>query len=439
MLNMYEIIRKKRDGQVLSEPEIYFVIEQYTTGNIPDYQMSALLMAMFLRGMNDDESHIYTDAMLHSGKVIDLADVPGVKVDKHSTGGVGDKVSIILAPIVAAAGVPVPMISGRGLGHTGGTLDKLESIPGFRVNLSIPEFKEILARVGACLIGQTDELVPADKKIYALRDVTATIESIPLICGSIMSKKIAEGIDALVLDIKTGNGAFMKAYDDAKELARQLIKTGERFGKKTVAYLTNMNQPLGHAVGNWLEMRECLDALQGHGPEDLMEVTLTLAGAMIHLGKMADSFEQGRSLAEELLASGAAWEKFLEIVRAQNGDPHYLFHPDKYPQARYSAEVKASRAGYLKEVNALEVGLTAVLLGAGRQKSDDRIDPKAGIMVHKKAPQKVHSGETLMTIYTDDEAVLEEARKRLEKAVTYSDQPPEAEPLIFEFLDVTRI
>ncbi len=439
MLSMYEIIRKKRDGQKLSDEEIRFFIQGYVKDEIPDYQMAALLMAMFLRGLDADESNSYTEAMLHSGKVIDLSDIPGIKVDKHSTGGVGDKVSIILAPIVAAAGVPVPMISGRGLGHTGGTLDKLESIPNFRVNMTIPEFKERLQTVGACLIGQTAEIVPADKKIYALRDVTATVESIPLICGSIMSKKIAEGIDALVLDIKTGSGAFMKEYAQSKELARQLIQIGERFGKKTVAYITNMEQPLGRAVGNWLEIKECLQTMQGEGPEDLLEVTLTLAGAMIYLGGKTASFEDGYGLAKQILDSGAAMEKFLEIVVAHNGDPHFLFHPDQYPQSRFSVEVKAEQDGYLRKIDAFQVGLTGVLLGAGRSKAEDDIDPKAGIMVHKKAPQRVARGEVIMTFYTDREDVLAEAEKRLQQAIEYTQNQPPAPKMILEYLDKDRL
>ncbi len=435
MLSMYEIIKKKRDGQALSATEIEFVVQGYTKGNIPDYQMAALLMAMFIRGMNDQESHVYTDALLHSGEVLDLSDVPGIKVDKHSTGGVGDKVSIVLAPIVAAAGVPVPMISGRGLGHTGGTLDKLESIPQFRVNLEIDEFRQILKKVGVCLIGQTETIVPADKKIYALRDVTATIESIPLITGSIMSKKIAEGINALVLDIKTGSGAFMREYDQAKELAKQLILTGERFGIKTVAYLTNMDQPLGKAVGNWLEIMECMDVLNGGGPQDLIEITLTLAGAMIFLGQKAASIEEGKNKAQEVLRSGAAREKFLEIVKAQNGDPFFLLQPESYPQPKYRQEVPATETGFVKRIDALEVGLTAVLLGAGRQKAEDQIDPKAGIVIHKKAGAAVKVGEPVMTIFTDQQNVLQPAVERLQQAVTYTASKPELEPLIFEFLD----
>lgn len=435
MLNMYEIIKKKRDAQALTAEEIEFAVNGYTTGRVPDYQMSALLMAMFIRGLNEEESHVYTEALLNSGERIDLSAIPGIKVDKHSTGGVGDKVSIVLAPLVAAAGVPVPMISGRGLGHTGGTLDKLESIPQFRVNLEIDEFKIIIKKVGACLIGQTQTIVPADKKIYALRDVTATIESIPLITGSIMSKKIAEGINALVLDIKTGSGAFMREYDRARELARQLIQTGERFGIKTVAYLTNMDQPLGQTVGNWLEVMECMDVLNGAGPQDLIDITVTLAGAMIFLGKKAETIEQGKQLARELLQSGAAREKFIEIVKAQNGDPYFLLQPDSYPQAKYQAKVLAEKDGYIQRIDALETGLSAVMLGAGRQKAEDQIDPKAGIVIYKKAGQQVKKDEPIMTVYSDKESVIKPTVQRLQKAVSYADEKPRAEPLIFEFLD----
>ncbi len=435
MYSMYEIIKKKRDQHILTEDEIEFVVQGYTKGTIPDYQMAALLMAIFLRGMNAEESHIYTNALLHSGETIDLSDIEGIKVDKHSTGGVGDKVSIVLAPIVAAAGVPVPMISGRGLGHTGGTLDKLESIPQFRVNLDINEFKSILKQIGVCLIGQTETLVPADKKIYALRDVTATIESIPLITGSIMSKKIAEGINALVLDIKTGSGAFMQKYEQAKELAKQLITTGERFGIRTVAYMTNMDQPLGKAIGNWLEIMECMDVLNGGGPKDLIELTLTLAGAMIYLGEKAHSIEQGKEIAQQMLDSGKAKEKFLEIVKAQNGDPVFLLQPETYPQPKYAMEVKATEKGFIKRIDALEVGLTAVMLGAGRQKAEDQIDPKAGILIHKKAGEWADPNSPIMTIYTDKKEILEPAVQRLQAAVSYSSSEPDTEPLIFEFLN----
>ncbi len=434
-MTAYEIISKKRDGQELTDEEIRFMVLGYTEGNIPDYQMSAFLMAVYFQGMSKTETQAITQTMLHSGEVLDLSDIPGVKVDKHSTGGVGDKVSIILAPIVAAAGVPVPMISGRGLGHTGGTLDKLESIPGFRVDYSIDAFRTKLARVGTCLIGQTPTLAPADKKIYALRDVTATIQAIPLITASIMSKKLAEGIDALVLDVKTGRGAFMQKEEDAVRLAKSLIDVGEQAGKSVIAYITDMNQPLGNKIGNWLEIVECIDALQGRGPEDLMELTHTLCGAMIYLGKKAATIEEGVNISKEMIASGKAWDKFLEIVNEQNGDRSFIEHPEKYPRARYSAALIADQTGYIAGMDALEFGLTAVTLGAGRQKAEDTIDPKAGIVLHKKVGDKVEAGEKIAELFSDKEAELTQAVKRLQKAVkVVSSRPPEI-PLIKQILD----
>ena len=431
----YEIISKKRDGFELTEDEISFMVNGFASGTIPDYQMSALLMAIYLRGMNPQETMAVTKNMLYSGDVVDLQKIPGVKVDKHSTGGVGDKVSIVLAPIVTAAGVPVPMISGRGLGHTGGTLDKLESIPGFRVDYSIPEYTDKIGRIGTCLIGQTADICPADKKMYALRDVTATIQSIALITGSIMSQKLAEGIDALVLDVKTGHGAFMQKHEDSVALAKQLISVGEQFGKPTVAYITDMNEPLGNTIGNWLEIVECIDCLRGSGPDDLMEVTHQLCGAMIFLGKKADSIEEGVKISKEMIQSGKAWKKFLEIVAEQNGDVDMVSNPQNYPKAKFSAQVTATQEGYIKSINSLEVGLTAVTLGAGRQQSDDVIDPKAGIVLHKKSGEKIMAGEPLLTIYTDKEDALNNAVTRLENAITYSPNPVFPKSLILEFLD----
>ena len=434
-MTAYEIISKKRDGFELSGDEISFMVNGFAEGTVPDYQMSALLMAVFLRGMNPQETMAVTSNMLHSGEVVDLKAIPGIKVDKHSTGGVGDKVSIILAPVVAAAGVPVPMISGRGLGHTGGTLDKLESIPGFRVDYSIPEYEDKIKRIGACLIGQTPDICPADKKMYALRDVTATIQSIPLITGSIMSKKLAEGIDALVLDVKTGRGAFMQKYEDSVALAKQLISVGEQFGKPTVAYITDMNEPLGNAIGNWLEIVECIDGLKGKGPDDLMEVTHQLCGAMIYLGGKASTIEDGVKVSREMINSGKAWQKFLEIVAEQNGDINMLKNPNNYPKPTHQIDVLAEQSGYIKSIHSLEVGLTAVSLGAGRLKSDDIIDPKAGILLHKKAGDPVQAGEKLMTVYCDKKETLDPAKLRLSKAVAYTGRKPQTAPLILEFLD----
>lgn len=434
-MTAYEIISKKRDGFELNAEEISFMVNGFAEGKVPDYQMSALLMAIFLRGMNPKETMAVTSNMLHSGEVVDLKAIPGIKVDKHSTGGVGDKVSIILAPVVAAAGVPVPMISGRGLGHTGGTLDKLESIPGFSVNYSIAEYEDKIKRIGACLIGQTPDICPADKKMYALRDVTATIQSIPLITGSIMSKKLAEGIDALVLDVKTGRGAFMQKYEDSVALAKQLISVGEQFGKPTVAYITDMNEPLGNAIGNWLEIVECIDGLKGNGPDDLMDITHQLCGAMIYLGGKAITIEDGVKVSKEMISSGKAWDKLLEIVKEQNGDTSMLENPANYPKPAHQLDVLAEQSGYIRSINSLEVGLTAVSLGAGRLKSDDIIDPKAGILLHKKAGDPVQNGEKLMSVYSDKKQALSLAQKRLNEAVAYTGHKPRPTPLILEFLD----
>ena len=435
----YEIISKKRDGKSLSSEEIHHFVNEFTVGSIPDYQMASLLMAIYLNGMDPVESQALMESYLHSGKIIDLGKIPGLKVDKHSTGGVGDKVSIILAPIVAAAGVSVPMISGRGLGHSGGTLDKLESIPGFKVDFSIEEFKSILSHVGVCMIGQTAELAPADKKIYALRDVTATVQSIPLICASIMSKKIAAGIDALVLDVKTGTGAFMKDYDQAVLLAKSLIRIGEDAGKKTIAYITDMNQPLGLAVGNWLEIQECLLCLHDRGPDDLMTVTHQLAGAMIYLGGKSESIESGIEKSHHMIKDGNAWEKFLELVKAQNGNVEYLLNPDKYPLAKFQKQHLSDQSGWIESIDAFETGTIAVHLGAGRYKSDDIIDPKAGIVFHKKVGDKVDSGAPLFTMYSDKKDVLESSITRLTDAIKISPETVSPPKMIREYLDKTHL
>ena len=429
-MNPTEIIRKKRSGGKLSRPEIEFLVNGYLNGSVSDYQMSAFLMAVYFQKMDFDETTILTDIMLHSGIVIDLSMIPGIKVDKHSTGGVGDKVSLILAPIVAACGVPVPMISGRGLGHTGGTLDKLESIPGFRTNLSLDEYKNVIAEIGLVMIGQTDEIAPADKKMYALRDVTGTVESIPLISGSIMSKKLAEGIDALVLDIKTGRGAFMQSETDAIELAKTLIAVGNKFGKKTIGFLTDMSQPLGYTVGNWLEVVECIECMKGKNIPDLMEVTYVLSGAMVMLGGKAGSIEEGISKCKGVLQSGKALDKFIELVRRQGGDVSFIANPEKYPKSKYIIEVKSTSEGYIHNIDALEVGFIGIMLGAGRMKVDDVIDPKAGIILKKKAGDSVIAGDTLAIIQTDKKEIVESAANRLEKAIRMATKPFSSPPLI---------
>lgn len=434
-MTAYEIISKKRDGLQLSSAEINYFIKGYTENQIPDYQMSALLMAIFLQGMNKQESQALTDSYINSGRVLNLDHIPGVKVDKHSTGGVGDKISIILAPIVAAAGVYVPMISGRGLGHSGGTLDKLESIPGFQVDFTTKQFIQKLKKNGVCLIGQTSELAPADKKIYALRDVTATVQSIPLIGASIMSKKISEGIDALVLDVKTGVGAFMTDYKKSVKLAKTLIRIGEEAGKTTVAYITDMNNPLGNTVGNWLEIVECIDCLQNNGPDDLMELTHQLSGAMIYLGEKTNSIEAGVNKSKELIKNGKAWNKFLTIVREQGGDVKYLLNPDQYPTSKFCIDYLSPKDGWIESINAYDVGMTAVQLGAGRERSSDKIDSKAGIRFYCKSGRSVKKGEPLFTFYTDKKEMKEIALKKLISAIKISSKKKSPQKLIYKFID----
>ncbi len=412
-MNTTELIRKKRNKENLTKEEILYLINNYTKGIIPDYQFSAFLMAIYFNGMNKEETAALTEAMLYSGKVLDLKSIPGIKIDKHSTGGVGDKTSLILAPIVATAGVKVPMISGRGLGHSGGTLDKLESIPGFRTDLSLSEYKNVLKKVGAVLIGQTKEIAPADKLIYALRDVTATVESIPLITGSIMSKKLAEGIDGLVLDIKTGNGAFMQKTEDAIALADSLINTAKAFDKQVLGFVTDMNQPLGNYIGNWLEVYESIQVLRDGKKNDLTELSLILAGAMIFLGKKAKSLEEGIEEAIKILSSGKAFDKFVEIVKAQNGKVDLVLHPEKYPKSKFKEVIKSNSSGYLSEVNTYELGMAAIDLGAGRKTKDDKIDPKAGIIFNYKIGDTINKGIVLAELYSDSKSGIEAAKKRV--------------------------
>jgi pyrimidine-nucleoside phosphorylase len=398
--NPVSLIRKKRDGDALSSDEIRWLIHEYTHDRIPDYQMASFLMAGYLNGLNAEEASALCDAMLHSGIVLDLSDIPGIKVDKHSTGGVGDKLSLILAPIVAACGVPVPMISGRGLGHSGGTLDKLESIPGFNVNLDLDRYREVLRAHNLVLIGQTEDIAPADKRMYALRDVTATVECIPFIAASIMSKKLAEGIDALVLDVKFGSGAFMKTEERALDLARTLVSIGEAAGKRTVAYLTNMDQPLGRAIGNWNEVRESIEVLQGGGPHDVRDLSLLLAGTMIHLGGKASSVEAGIAMGKARIADGSAFRCFVDVARAQDADVATLLAPDTYPTADVSMDVLAAQDGIVVGFDSYEIGMAGVELGAGRLKKEDSIDPTAGIELHVKLGSHVVAGDRLATLFT---------------------------------------
>ena len=434
-MNPTELIRRKRDGASLTRDDLRGFIAGYLEGSVTEYQMSAFLMAVYFRGMSPEEAAALTEVMLRSGRIVDLSGIPGPKVDKHSTGGVGDKVSLILAPMVAACGVFVPMVSGRGLGHTGGTLDKLESIPGMRTDFDLKEYGKILAETGCVMIGQTAEIAPADKRMYALRDVTATVESIPLIAGSIMSKKLAEGIDAVVFDVKRGRGAFMESPERALELARTLVAIAREYGKKAAALITDMSQPLGFAVGNWLEVRECIDCLNGSDVPDLMEVTYALGSTMLVLGGASRTLEEGFGRVRSAVSSGAAMRKFKELVGRQGGDVSMIDHPDKFPLRGSRVEVKSDRSGYVEEIDTLEVGYTSVMIGAGRMKIVDRIDPSAGIVFRKKRGSRIERGDVLCELYSEKDAIMDEARARLAKAFRISDSPPVTKALIDLFVD----
>jgi pyrimidine-nucleoside phosphorylase len=426
-----DLIRKKRDGLELSQPEIEGLVNAYTEGSIPDYQVSAWLMAVVLKGMTRAETAALTDAMLHSGDVLDLSSLPRRRVDKHSTGGVGDKTSLVLAPLAAAAGVAVPMISGRGLGHTGGTLDKLESIPGFNVNLSVAEFRRVLETCGCAMIGQTAEIAPADRKLYALRDVTGTVESPYLICASIMSKKLAEGIDALVLDVKTGSGAFMKSERDAAFLAELMVETGERMGKRVVALITDMDQPLGNMIGNALEVVEVVEILRGGGPEDLRELCLELAGWMLHLGGVSKTVAEGKQESAKLISSGKALERFRQMVELQGGDARVIDDVKRLPQAQHTMQVTSAKTGYLASMHCEQIGTACVILGGGRERKEDAVDPAVGIVLHKKVGERVAAGEVIATIYYNGEAQVARARQLIEASCVVTDAPPAARrPLI---------
>lgn len=419
-MNSLEIIQKKRDGESLSDIEIDFLIKNYSSGKIPDYQFAAFLMAGFLNGLDKRETSALTKSMLHSGKIVNLSSIKESKIDKHSTGGVGDKTSLIIAPIVASAGIYVPMISGRGLGHTGGTLDKLESIPGFKTNLNLNEFKSVLKKCGAVLIGQTKEIAPADKMIYSLRSATATIESVPFITASIMSKKLAEGIDGLVLDVKTGSGAFMKNEQDALALARSLISTAKSFNKNVIAFITDMNQPLGNYIGNWLEVYESVNVLRGDISPDLYELSVTLAGAMIYLGGKADTVNEGKEISKQIIASGNAYKKFLEIVKLQGGDISVIKNPDRYPKSKYTMKLYSPASGYLKGINSYELGMTALELGAGRLTKDENIDHKAGIVLNVKMGDHLKKDMIIGEIRTDKKNEIDKALNRIYNSFEFS-------------------
>jgi pyrimidine-nucleoside phosphorylase len=426
------LIHRKRDGEELNAEEIAYLVDAYTRGEIPDYQMSAFLMAVFFAGMSDHEVDALTDTMVRSGEVLDLSSIPGIKVDKHSTGGVGDKTSLIAAPIAAAAGVIVPMISGRGLGHTGGTLDKLEAIPGFRTSLSLEEFRDQLQRMGLAFIGQTAELAPADGKLYSLRDTTATVESIPLIASSIMSKKLAVGLDALILDVKVGNGAFMKRQVDARRLAQMMVGIGRRMDKRVQALITDMNQPLGFAVGNALEVMEVSQTLQNAGPEDLTNISLELASRMIFLGKIVKTLDEAREAAQKLLLDGSGYRKFKEVIQAQGGDPRVLDRFDLLPNATGVREIPCPRSGYISMIDAEYIGLASTLIGAGRDTKEDTIDPAVGIILEAKIGQKIDAGTVLCRLYYTTEDRLEDAAQMVEDAFRISQAPPDERSLILE-------
>jgi pyrimidine-nucleoside phosphorylase len=426
-----DVIRKKRDGGELSRAEIEGLVNAYTNSDIPDYQVSAWLMAVVLRGMTRPETAALTDSMLRSGEVLDLSALPASKVDKHSTGGVGDKTSLVLAPLVAAAGVAVPMISGRGLGHTGGTLDKLEAIPGFNVNLSVAEFRRVLEICGCAMIGQTAEIAPADRKLYALRDVTGTVESPYLICASIMSKKLAEGIDALVLDVKTGSGAFMKSEQDAVFLAELMVETGERMGKQVVALITDMDKPLGNRIGNALEVAEVVEVLRGGGPADLRELCLELAGWMLHLGNAAKTVEEGKQKSAQLISSGKALERFRQMVELQGGDPGIIDDTKRLPASRHTLEVPASKPGYVTAMQCEQIGTACVILGGGRERKEDSIDPAVGIVLHRKVGDPVAIDESLATIHYNADERAERARQLIIDSCEISDAAPRSKrPLV---------
>ncbi len=425
-----ELIRKKRAGQALGREEILEFVERYARGEIPDYQCAALLMAIFFRGLDARETAHLTKAMMRSGRVMDLSGFPQPKIDKHSTGGVGDKTSLVVTPVAAAGGLLVPMMSGRGLEHTGGTLDKLESIPGFSTRLTGEVFLQVLEKCGAAIIGQTEELAPADRKLYALRGLTATVDSIPLIAASIMSKKLAEGVDGLVLDVKTGSGAFTKEFEEAGELAARMVEIGTACGKRVQALITDMSQPLGNAVGNALEVIEAIETLKGRGPHDLVELSRELTAHMFLLGGLEKSLTVARAKFDVIVASGRGLEKFAELVDAQGGEPHVMEDYSLLPKAQFEDSVVAPEDGYISGLEAEALGWASVLLGAGCERPDAAIDPGVGLVVERKVGDPVSTGERVCALYANDEALLARARARVRAAVSISPEPPVARPLI---------
>lgn len=429
-MRFYDLIIKKKDGQELTQEEINFMIKEYCEDRIPDYQMSAMLMAIYFRGMDINEIKYLTMSMVNSGKIIDLSSISGIKVDKHSTGGVGDTTTLALAPMVAAAGVPVAKMSGRGLGHTGGTIDKLESIEGFKTELSLNKFIDIVKKVGASIISPTSDLAPADKKLYVLRDVTGTIDSIPLIVSSIMSKKLAAGADAIVLDVTTGSGAFMQEYKDALKLGKIMVDIGLELGKETVAVISNMDEPLGFAIGNSLEVKEAIDVLKDKGPEDLRNLCLVLGAHMLKLGGAVKSYKEGKNRLEGILKEGAAFNKFKEMITAQGGNTEVIDRPELLPLAKHCNKIKADISGYIQKIDSRLIGESAMLLGAGREKKESEIDLSVGIVLKKKVGSKVNINEDLAEVHYNDSKKLKEAKNKLFSSFVIGDKKPKKLPLI---------
>lgn len=429
-MRMYDLIMKKRNGGTLSHEEIRFMISRYTEGQLPDYQMSAMMMAIYFQGMNEEETLNLTMEMAQSGEMLDLSSIHGIKVDKHSTGGVGDKTSLALAPMVAACGIPVAKMSGRGLGHTGGTIDKLESFPGFSTSISSRQFIEQVNQIGIAIMGQTSDLAPADKKLYALRDVTATVDNMSLIASSIMSKKLASGADAIILDVKTGSGAFMKKEEDAFALAREMVRIGKGAGRHTAAVISDMDQPLGFAVGNAIEVREAIDTLMGKGPKDFTELCFTLGAEMIIAGGRADSVEAAKEMLAGKIENGEALTKLAEFVKAQHGDSAYVYEPDRLPAAGIVKEVKAENDGWITHIDCDEVGICSLILGGGRETKESEIDLSVGLVLSKKVGDAVKTGDTLVKIYGNDENKIKEAAEKYRKACHIGNTPVECPPFI---------
>lgn len=432
-MRMYDVIKKKRDGGVLSAEEIRAFVEGYTDGSIPDYQAAALCMAIFFRGMNDEETTELTLAVRDSGEKLDVSGIKGLRVDKHSTGGVGDKTSLVVAPIVASLGLTVAKMSGRGLGHTGGTVDKLEAIPGFCTDLAVSEFERIVNETGIAIVGQSATLAPADKKLYALRDVTATVDSMPLIASSIMGKKLAADDDCIVLDVKTGSGSFMKSVEDSRTLAKLMVAIGKRAGKRISALITDMDRPLGYAVGNSLEVVEAIETLQGKGPEDLLELSLALAAQILFLADKG-TLDECRAMAQDAITSGRALDTFARMVAAQGGNADFIYHPENFAKAPYVREVKLTESGYIASVDTEKYGLASLLLGAGRNTKEDEIDLSAGYLLKKKTGDAVKAGDTLAVLYASREELFDAAERTLLNATTITAEAPEKRPLIFEVI-----